>query len=439
MTIREGYNPEPSQEEYESESSIERLTRRVDMVRELFSSLGRFSEQGQPSEDLNVDEVEDKLEGVIEKVREKYPQEVVRKSYRISNLREQIEDEESKPGILDKFARDHIERLRSEIQALKQEYDVNFLYSLSQVKEGLMKKYSEARELEGLNNEQQVISELNKLAGTNLRPDDIIDINFDTFSVIVLVSRKKLNEIFGKNPLATNLETTPFILVSSEEEEVLQHEKIHNLLEATKDNFPGRNAANAMERVKFLISLMESGASTEGLDQIKEVISNNFSSSEKILDEQHEELLANMKTAERENFGLDDDSEYIDFDKVFKSLSTAGAELYNEIVLLTDILNMLFSLQSNEDLDKDVEKELESIRKRVEKLRINLRDEIVDYVETMKTAFDLSKELEKGAEELVHSASLLLKPSQASYILKVLEQKFGKDYKEALEKLRSGS
>jgi hypothetical protein len=457
--MREGegkFNPERQAEE---ESSMEGLLKRAGIVRELRQMLDGFPDTLSTRE---VDVIlEDKLKGIFERFSDEAVEKarvwrelvqnrdaLLEKVTHINHKREkqfeagEISEEEFLEATPTDEEGNTLVDYHGKLNELEMDNDAHFVAQLIKGKEAFVDKYANVREYE--ENESLIVEHLQS-RGVDLKIDDILRTVPEPFHIGVVVSDEKMKEVRGDvngvhySGTAISLITESIADKPEQFKKTNNHEKVHNFLDASayhkshnKIDFIESAAKRAKESLGYHLDFLIENAMQALRNKVQGL------SSEHIIDEQHEEIIAGLERAEERGFGVSSGvndfaaqvlggSDEVSFSKAASVFSTAGREMFNFrdalLSLEKDIGEILQEIRRGEfDVDEDTEW-VEGIQETIQ----TVKKDFVEMTRELDDSFTTAKYLSQEAHELVHAACVVLKPSQYEYIESMLEEKFGKD------------
>jgi len=206
--------------------------------------------------------------------------------------------------------------------------------------------------------------------------------------------------------------------------DTIEHERVHNLI----DGLPTINN-RTLTPIKIAQEITqqkrESSSSRGQVDyrstftEIWQAPTRNLDAIE-LIDGLQEEILAELKIAERNDFGREDGRAYYDSELADADLATAQNNAL-------DLLEYIDQQLEDPELS-DLHEELRTVSNRFTSLWNTM-------VQNLEESTSVAKSIGTDATQFVHMAVVALKPSQYRHILTLMEHKFGKEKISANKKI----
>lgn len=323
-------------------------------------------------------------------------------------------------------ANERKEAVHEEIEGLWEMPDVTFLESVEQLVKMLRAKSKSVQALRhdrpktiiALNRRQSKDSSGGKKLTAKIRSEDITDINYAPFEIIVTLDTRacdRIRQASGSEAAGWHLSHSPFSLIDAgepDQADIRHHESVHNLLDSQEFS---------LERSlsEVFASFKKSELSTNP-DFFKEMGRQVFMDNPPVvcLDRLKSEILANLEAAEHLDFGVRRGKTHgwlapTDWRmKAWESFSTAGLEYHD---FLENVLKF-----SHETPDQ-------KLKEYLRKLAMDLESLFLNMARDLDTAFGTAKRLpeSEAAHDTLTDLCLMLKPSQYSHLTGLLGEKFG--------------
>ena len=336
-----------------------------------------------------------------------------------------FEIEEEKDGVDD------------QIYDLSQKDGVNSIILTKEMAQNLKNKYQKIRDYE--NDTNKVIQIVENNIGEKLNQEDIHEIRFKAFEVVVVINRaipvsdEKFKTIHGLHlpAHAISIVALEDPRKTGEIEEVVVHEGVHNMFADTEFMEHVDPSARFSRRFQSYERMKALGAPPPFLRTIER----SMFRSTGYLNDVREEFLAELLDAERLRFGdIDKEgsegltyerliemhrgplSQYIDpetlvkFDSLCKVTSTAGVQSRS---FMRQVAKML-----EQENDSTVAKGLHGLIE-------NYTKDYVEMGKNAKVALDIGVRLSEEADQFAHFLLVSLKPKQYKYTESILRHRYG--------------
>lgn len=451
--------------EEEEQQLLERLSRRIDSMLELYYGLFAIDPR------LPEEEVRRETEKLRQQLLDLFPQEAKDGMEQYHALQEQMwQLQESRQAILDEHGWDDTDmesyedpailrlddeqdKLGRQLAAYRQDDDVRFLSNIEQTIENLLEKNKYLHAV-GFN-KQAIVADLERF-GCPIPPEAVVKVKGTPFDAAIILKEGAYDEVAVRHSQGVHLRHTPYTLVRYTESrealgDVMAHERLHNLFDSAEGiRAPRASLGEALrDRIHSLRFFVHEKPMLLLAKNAAEAIVNKRPSF--YLDNVQEELLAEAGAAHVAGFGLSGPRkpERVSADFIFavNSLATAGRELED---LVTTLESAPAIAEYHEPwFEEACKKHADDIRRATVQLASELRKD-----------FGITDRLgEEAGDELV-GLLVLLRPSQYRHIERFLEYRHGKEavqqaaeqyrfveefdfHKEALakqvERLRSGA
>lgn len=247
-------------------------------------------------------------------------------------------------------------------------------------------------------------------------PEDIEEIIIDPFCVSFEIN----SDIWKKHPqsvgtLGMYIPSSPFILFDSaltedRRKEILDHEKIHNLIEEADSITYHDYAKETKRRFSTYDKLLKLNAPDILLDSAKKQIFDLQANI--ILDSLHNEIIANHDSAKKRDFGFKHLAQGPDMLlSLAKNNSTAGYQM----IEIQKTLN--YEIKNNKDKE---------IVEHCKKLQKDLKKGGLEILSQMSDSVDMAKSIGPEAELQVDTLFAILKPTKYRHADTYLKYKYGK-------------
>ncbi len=342
--------------------------------------------------------------------------------------RELTEEEYRKMELSEKI---RIEKLETEdaIEELCRDLDISFLLKLKRTIESLIEKN---RYIEDIRREEdpsrEAIEDL--LSSKHRRREigrEIKEVSFSAFDIVFDVERED-DRILGEY-----FKETPFIIIYNRDEndspeKTIEHERIHNFLDISLRK-KSREETRLENWIKYYEYLKERETNLDSLEREKRFIMQMIDSLS-LVDDQQEEIIAGMRRAKDEDFGVsvarkelvkedsDDTLAERKFEETTGAFSTAGKTLRRICLYLKE---------------KEEKEEDDKMKDFFSELRKNIEETFIRTVGEIKRLNEIALSLGEEAQKKLDILFLMLKPTQYRHIETYLNYLYGE------ERIRKGN